>query len=100
MAIPKLTSLAEIEEIASRAAADRGVICAFAGSPLLKHAADGLGFIVSQSGATALGATGGLTLIKSATAFTAPAFRTRATLLRRGHQVEHYAELERATAAD
>jgi hypothetical protein len=100
MALPKLSSLAEIEEIASRVARDPRVVCAFAGSPVLKPAADGLGFILSQSCATSLGATGGLTLIKSATAFTAPAFRTRATLVRRGSQVEHYAEVERASAAD
>jgi hypothetical protein len=70
-----------------------------AGAATLQAAPGGLSEIIRRSGSSTLGSTGGLTLIKSAAAFTAPAFRTRSVAERRG-TVEHFAEVEQTSARD
>ncbi len=71
-----------------------------AGTATLQAAPGGLSNIIRRSGSSTLGATGGLTQVKSAAAFTAPAFRTRNVAERRGTAVEHFAEVERTSARD
>ena len=71
-----------------------------AGTATLQAAPGGLSDIIRRSGSSTLGATGGLTLTKSAAAFTPPVFVTRNVAERRGTTVEHFAEVERTSARD
>ena len=97
---PAPCSLARILEVACRVAQDASVSPAFVGSPAAKSAPDGLGYIMSQRRTTSLGIAGGLTLIKSAAAFSIPQFRTTTTSVRRGTTVEHYAQVQQTTSRD
>ena len=71
-----------------------------AGTPTVQAAPNGLADILRRSGKSTLGTTGGLTLIKSAAAFTAPRFVTTNQPLRTGSRVEHYATVQRTTSSD
>jgi hypothetical protein len=57
-----------------------------------------MGEILRRGGTSGLGVAGGLTLIKSAAAFTQPRFATRGSHQRVGHTVEHFVVVEPTTA--
>jgi len=97
---PTESSLVKINHVASIADSHPGFLPAFAGTPAMRAAPGGLGFILSQGSGGSLGVSGGLTLIRHAAAFTQPTFTTRNSSVRRGHQVEHFAEVQPTTAAD
>jgi hypothetical protein len=97
---PTESSLAKINHMARSAATHPDILLAFAGSPAMRAAPGGLGSILSQSSGGSLGVSGGLTLIRHAAAFTPPTFRTRNSSVRRGHQVEHFVEVQPTAAAD
>ncbi|MBK6404616.1 MAG: hypothetical protein IPF66_06025 [Holophagales bacterium] len=63
-----------------------------AGTATIQAAPGGMSDIVRRSGLSTLGSVGGLTQIKSAAAFAAPAFNTRNVAERKGPAVEHFAE--------
>lgn len=71
-----------------------------AGTATIQAAPGGMSDIVRRSGLSTLGSVGGLTQIKSAAAFAAPAFKTRNVAERKGPAVEHFAEVERTAARD
>lgn len=71
-----------------------------AGTATIQEAPGGMSDIVRRTGLSTLGSTGGLTLTKSAAAFTPPAFRTRNVAERRGPTVDPFAEVERTAARD
>src|SRR5579884_1621529 len=90
-------SMAEIARIAREAS---GCIVCRAGSPAAQAAPGGMQFIIRAAGLNSLGSTAGLTLVKSAGAFTAPVFDTTTSYERAGNQVKHYAAVVPATAQD
>ncbi len=92
--------MAHLQSLAARAAGRHDCIVACAGSSVLQQAPTGLSSILRKSGATELGTTGGLTLIKSAAAFTMPVFTTKTSVTREGKQVRHYAEVLSTSSAD
>jgi hypothetical protein len=94
------TTMGELQRMAARARAGGRGIVAFAGTTAAQPAPDGLATIVSKSGSATLGATGGLTLIKDAGAFTIPSFTTQTSASRSGTSVYHYAEVLRTTSVD
>jgi len=96
----RVATMEQLEQIAARASTDAGGILAFAGTASMQAAPGGLGTIISRGGAATLGATGGLTLIKDAAAFSIPEFTTRTSATRQGYAVQHYAEVGRTTSVD
>src|SRR5579862_7148413 len=68
--------------------------------PLAKAAPSGLGEILRLGGKQSLGVSGGLTLIKSAAAFTPPSFTTTNSHERKGTSVEHYSEVQRTISKE
>ena len=90
--------LAAIQSLAARGAAD--VLLAHAGSPASRGAPAGMGDILRRGATGTLGTSGGLTLIKSAAAFTAPRFVTVNQPQRTGSRVEHYAVVQRTSSGD
>jgi hypothetical protein len=94
----RVATMEQLAHIAARAGT--GEILAFAGTASMQAAPGGLGTIVSRSSSATLGATGGLTLIKDAAAFTIPEFTTRTSATRQGYAVQHYAEVCRTTSID
>ena len=60
----------------------------------------GLADILRRSGQGSLGVSGGLTLIKSAAAFTPPSLVTTHDHQRTGPRVDHYAVVQRTTSGD
>ncbi len=93
-------SMAKLERLAAQAAARRDVVAVRAGTSVEQTAPGGLGRIVQRSGSSSLGTTGGLTLVKSAAAFTIPSFATRAVPVRTDGRVQHFAEVMRTAAGD
>jgi hypothetical protein len=87
-------------EMARFARNSEGVLLCFAGTPVAKSAPNGMKEILSLGNASSPRATAGLTPIKSAAAFTAPAFQTTTSYLRSGHKVEHYATVLRTISKD
>lgn len=66
----------------------------------MKPAPGGMADILKQGGHGGLGVSAGLTLIKSAAAFTPPAFVTSNVFQRTAHSVEHFAIVQKTTSAD
>lgn len=97
---PQPLPLSVLMQVACRASSEPGLTILFAGTPTAKSAPGGMGDIIQRSGQSSLGVSGGLTLIKSAAAFTAPSFVTRNDHRRIGNRVEHYACVERTSAQD
>jgi hypothetical protein len=95
-----VTSLGALQRLVARALADQVDIAVFAGTATLRPAPSGLGTIVSQGNPGTLGATGGLTLIKSAAAFTIPSFTAHNSAVRQGNTVQHYAQVNLTTSRD
>ena len=95
-----VTSMGALQRLAAQALADQEDITVFAGTATLRPAPSGLGTIVSQGKPGTLGTTGGLTLIKSAAAFTIPSFTTRNSMVRQGNTVQHYAQVNMTTSRD
>jgi hypothetical protein len=96
----RAATMEELHEIAAHALTSKSGILALAGAASVQPAPNGLGTIVRKGGSASLGATGGLTLIKDAGAFTAPSFITRTSAVRQGSTVRHYAEVQRTTSSD
>lgn len=98
----RAASMAEIQALAATSCDQPAVTVLRAGECLSQPAPGGMAGIISRrtGGAGSLGTTGGLTLIKSAAAFTIPAFNVR-TISERGEgTVRHYAEVQRTTSED
>jgi len=93
-------SLAAIQALAATSSRIRSLVVARAGTPESRPAASGMADILRRGGQGSLGASGGLTLIKSAAAFTAPRFVTTNQVQRSGSSVEHYAVVQRTTSSD
>jgi hypothetical protein len=68
--------------------------------PQAKAAPSGLSEILRLSGKPSLGVSGGLTLIKSAAAFTVPAFLTKNTHDGKGAGVQHFSVVQRTTSQE
>jgi hypothetical protein len=90
--------MSAIQALAARAHGN--AIALRAGTPSAKPAPGGVGDILRRGGQASLGTTGGLTLIKSAAAFTAPRFITTNQAQRLGSRVDHYATVQRTTSTD
>jgi hypothetical protein len=97
---PRPLPLASIRALAIRTAGAGTVLVVSTGTPISKTAPSGMNDILRRGGQGALGTSGGLTLIKSAAAFTAPRFVTTNQVQRSGSRVEHYAVIQRTTAGD
>jgi hypothetical protein len=95
---PEPLPLFAIQQLAARD--DDTVLVLRAGVPHSLPAPGGMGDILRRGGQTVLGTTGGLTLIKSAAAFTAPTFITTNQAQRNGSRVDHYATVQRTTSSD
>src|SRR5262245_52658629 len=93
-------SLAAIQALAATSSRIRSLVVARAGTPESRAAASGMADILRRGGPGSLGPSGGLTLIKSAAAFTAPRFVTTNQVQRSGSSVEHYAVVQRTTSSD
>lgn len=96
----RVVSLGAIQRLAAQAVASTKDIPAFAGTASVEPAPNGLGTINRRRGSAALGATGGLTLIKNAAAFTIPSFVTENSVVREGSTVHHYAQVRSTTSGD
>lgn len=94
----QVVPLGVIQRLSAQAVASS--IAVFAGTARAEPAPNGMGTIVSRSGSARLGATGGLTLIKNAAAFTAPSFVTQNSAVRQGSTVQHFAQVQRTSSAD
>jgi hypothetical protein len=95
---PRPLALSAIQRRAAQA--DDTVLVCRAGTPSSKPAPGGMADILRKSAQTTLGTAGGLTLIKSAAAFTPPRFATTNQPQRSGTRVEHYATVLRTTSSD
>ncbi len=95
-------TMAEIRALAIAARGDATVVAVRAGASRSQPAPNGMADIISRrsAGAGSLGTTGGLTLIKSAAAFTIPNFAVRTISERGDGTVRHYAEVQRTRCAD
>jgi hypothetical protein len=93
-------SLELIQHLAAQACGANGDIVAFAGISRAQPGPSGMGVIVGKGGSGGLGYAGGLTLIKSAAAFAAPAFKTRNVAVRESGTVRHFAEVQQTTSND
>jgi hypothetical protein len=90
----------QLQQIAAHArTCERGIL-ALAGTASAQPAPNGLAMILSKGSSGSLGATGGLTVIKNAAAFTIPSFTTKTSAVRQGYTVQHYAEVQRTTSGD
>jgi hypothetical protein len=98
-AVPHPVPLVEIQALA-RWAAREHVIVLFAGSPVAAPAPQGISNILRKSGNREFGFAGGITLVTNAAAFTAPRFITTTNSTRVGHQVNHFASVQRTNATD
>jgi hypothetical protein len=101
----RAVSLGAIQRLAVQAVASTEGIPAFAGTATVKAAPNGLATIIKSSGSgsagsTGLGATGGLTQIKNAAAFTIPSFNTKNSVDRQGSTIHHYAQVQKTTSDD
>ena len=93
-----VSSLENIEQLASQGISDPGIQVATAGSPKALAAPGGAVDIAKKDPAFG---TGGVTLIKNAAAFTAPSFLTRNVPVAKGtYLTEHFAEVQATTAQD
>jgi hypothetical protein len=98
---PAVASPAEVAARAHAAAGDTGVTLAFAGVAEKKDPPGGMQFIAKQRGPMGLGGSpAGLTLVKSAAAFTAPAFVTRNAVEKDGFKRRHFALVQPTSATD
>lgn len=95
---PHPLPLFAIQRLAARAG-DTALVLR-AGTPSAKPAPGGMADILRRGGQASLGTTGGLTLTKSAAAFTAPRFATTNHAQRTRSRVDHYATVQRTTSAD
>jgi hypothetical protein len=94
----RLVSLDEIQIIARRSYPKALVL--FAGRSALLPPPSGLSEILRRSNSREPGATGGITLIKTAESFTPPRFTTKNTVKRNGNQVQHFATVQATEATD
>jgi hypothetical protein len=92
--------LARLQILATRAAEITEPLVVHAGAPASRGAPAGMGDILRRGAGGSLGTSGGLTLIKSAAAFTAPRFVTVNQVNRSGSRVEHYAVVQRTSPGD
>jgi hypothetical protein len=88
----------EIALLAAAADEDPSLLVLRAGTPKASTPPNGVAEIMRRGSGKKL--TPGLTLIKSAAAFRTPAFITTNTHERDGHQVRHYATVQRTDAQD
>lgn len=96
---PRALTMGAMELLAGRAA-NAGDLVLRAGAPAKMAAPSGMADILTRGGQGSLGVSGGLTLIKSAAAFTAPSFVTAHAHERANGRVEHYAIVQRTTSGD
>jgi hypothetical protein len=99
-ATPRQLPFAVIQSLAARTPKARNLLIVHAGSPASRGAPSGMGDILRRGAGGTLGTSGGLTLIKSAAAFTAPRFTTTNQPQRSGSRVEHYAVVQRTSSSD
>jgi len=97
--LPRPLPLFEIQALSRWATRER-VIVLFAGSTIAAPPPQGISNILRKSGNRDLGFTGGITLVTNAAAFTAPRFITTTNSTRAGHQVNHFALVQRTNATD
>jgi len=97
---PVPCALEEISRLVRRASDDCHLHVYRAGTPTPQNPPNGLASIRRQGAGGGIGVTGGLTLVPNATAFQIPAFRTENVVVRNGHQVQHYAVVQRTTSSD
>lgn len=80
---------------------EKGGLMVFAGTPMMKPAPNGLSQILSsRAGGGTLGVLGGLTLRKSANAYTQPKFQTQLSHQKKQFGADHFAEVLRTTTSD
>ena len=89
--------MSAIQQLAARARDGTSVLRA--GAPMARPAPGGMADILRRGGHATLGTTGGLTLVKNAAAFTAPAFVTARQVQRTGNRVDHYATVQRTSSS-
>ncbi len=91
-----LEEIARVLRTADRSCLD---VCR-AGSPAPQSAPNGLASIRNRGTSSGIGFTGGLTLVPNATAFRTPVFQTENVAVRDGHEVQHFAVVQRTTSSD
>lgn len=93
-------SMAELDALAAELA-ENGCLMALVGTPTIKPAPNGLSQILdSRAGGGTLGVLGGLTLRKSANAYTLPKFATRPSFVKKQMGADHFAEVLPTTTSD
>lgn len=94
------TTATSLQVIANFAHASAGGILCFSGTPLVKPAPMGMQEILQARNQTNVSQAVGLTRIKNAVAFTAPAFETKTWFQRSGSSVRHFATVLRTSSQD
>jgi hypothetical protein len=97
---PRVLPLSDIQTIARLARNSSDCLLLFAGVTVPAFPPNGMAEILRRGGFGDLGPSGGITLIKSAAAFTVPRVDTLNTNQRVGNKVDHFATVQSTVAKD